>query len=262
MSDAAIVAFCRARETLKEATKRVSSDKAESAEARRELGERLKSSMQKNNLECIEVSGKYVSFGTSVRPRPLRQIEDVLELITDMELSHIPLADLPERVAAMAVERYRATAPTDTPPKLTIVSKPKENTVRAAAAPAEVRDLVERFTGAASQAKRTSESLRPLRVAQREAEKEAITLLKDPVAIRMQRGRENVNFHLLPALRRRATPSLGVRALKTIVTEAAKRACEGDRRSFEARLHKELSALVSERLAAPEAKPYIRVLKM
>lgn len=187
-----LVTFCAARERLKRFEAETKEERAEQNDAHRTLGGLLSESMTRHNVTCVALEPsaedptlRYAHLVRgSKRMRPLKTKEDVMALVGDLSrhVASVPREDLPNAVATLVATRARANSLPPLPPRVRVSTRPptassKQPVVQASLAPAETRALTEQFDAAVRERTRTTQTLRPLRAAVREAQSTLLSLL-------------------------------------------------------------------------------------
>lgn len=266
-----VVEFCKAREKMKQHALATHAEKLESTEAKRAIMSMLQESMVRHNVECIQLPGiGKTSFVTMTMPKakkkPLKTEEDVLSLVhgvADVVASTASPHEIATTVTTFVVSQLKQREQEGRPPetKVAIVSRPvRENTVRLATIPAEVRHLTEQFVDNCHTSKKITESMRPLKEAWKQQEKMALATFSDPVSVRMKKNDTEVDFRIVKCQRtkrRKGPASIGVRAVLTLCRDSVDQVCESgtsahDAVSFEKEFRDALSQNVKTYIASKQ----------
>ena len=273
-----IVAFCKARQSLSEANKRMLTEATECREARKVLSDMLAESMVRHNVECMPVPGRDDLFvrmlSPSKPPPPVKTVEEGEDLLkgVGIALRNREEGKTLEAVLKHVSDSFRSRIDSSTPPKprVSLVDRPlkKNLTTRPAA---EVVTLAKDFASNSETRKQLAEAIRPFKVEKKAAEEKVVNVLNEPVTVHMRREGENAaSTNMLRISRCERKPSsrvrgIGVREFLSLCRDSvsAVEECE-DTDEFERELKREVVRNVEVRLLAQRekrpGKPYIKVL--
>ena len=270
-----ILGYCIAREELKRKKKETQEERAENADASRVMCNMLTESMQKNNMECIEIpglEGRIFLKMDIVRPTPLsvpcdEEVEMRMKGVGE-ETSNIPIPDIPDRVVRFVVEKMRrGKGEREERKRVRIVPKQVEGkTVELTSTPNEVKQLAQQLVQTKESQKKILSDLRPLVKAEREAEKSILGTLHEPVPVRMQDKDGSINMKVIRCERKgkAGRRAIGVRTFSSMCKEAARFTCVWEPSCFEEVLKKRVVEMVREHHSnrVEEKQFYAKVLKM
>lgn len=301
-SSRAVVTFCKARAALEERENETRRSRQENLEAKKALLTLVGESMAKAGVSDVCVSGRggtvYVRrVPTYSRPKPLTSEEDLATVVGGAgEIARsVPRPDLPEAVVRMVRERMRlrgeegekkkrkkeeeeeeegTSAPPPPSERITVSSRPPPSargeggSSLSSPAPLLVPDEVTRLASQLVEVNATSRAengaLLPARKAVKEAEKELLQALEEPVSVLATRNGEARKLRI--AKRKgpeRCSKPVGTRILCDMCRQAARSALEFDLSEFETRFERGVAEAFRAHLQTHSAcKERIQTLRL
>ena len=233
MAQSDIVQYCVARERYQTRQSQLKEQRAEQADAQRTLGGLLLDSMTRNDIPVVCVPSQHgptryirILRGTN-RSQPLKNIDDVLELVKDVSryVTDVSTEKLPGAISKLVEGRARAKG---TPGPARIQVSPKmnanENIVNMSITPTETQQLSTQFEHAYSERSNTRADMRPLRA---ELKRTETTLLSTTIpdgnigTVEMRRVNGQPKLMDINQVKTTVTHStFGIRAVMRLVKEA------------------------------------------